>query len=394
MPTKPFLPVERKKTDSSLHAERDKTNESLRRSRAVTERKIDDAVVVERAAADLKTQASREGADTDRDVERSLRNYDREEERGSSDDRLQEERHRADLAIELERNRVDVAIDSERVLKSELSKKLLERERQITDTNLKDERFKTDSEVTKEASELAITKLNLTSRDEFLAIVSHDLRNPIGAASTAATFLIDDENFAHLSPEVQHWIRFIKRNIETSLRLIADLVDVERIAQGKGLVVPKMNAIKSIFDDVIADHAFSAQSKSIELAINEIDAEAQAFCDRDRIHQVLSNLIGNAIKFTPVGGKVQMKVTISEEEVSCSVADSGPGIDPSEVLKIFDRFAQLQSKDRTGLGLGLYIAKMLIEAHGGKIWAESRLGEGCVFAFKIPRRSRNDICVS
>jgi len=102
--------------------------------------------------------------------------------------------------------------------------------------------------------------------------------------------------------------------------------------------------------------------------------------------QVLSNLIGNALKFTPSGGSITLNANLGETEGEVSVCDTGPGIPEGKKDYIFDRFAQLRSKDRTGLGLGLYISKMLIEAHHGRLWVESKVGEGSTFYFAIPRQ--------
>ena len=166
----PFLPGERRKTDASLVIERDKTNESLLKAREHTEQEIDQSVVDERAQADQTTTTSRKTADTIRDADRSSENYDLRDERRNSDERLLEERRHADIAIDLERKRVDISITHERDLKKDLAGRLIGIERQITDQNLKDERFQTDNEVrnssgllAREVSEHQKTKTNLTT---------------------------------------------------------------------------------------------------------------------------------------------------------------------------------------------------------------------------------------
>jgi len=269
---------------------------------------------------------------------------------------------------------------------------LLGIERKITDQNLKDERFQTDSEVqvssgllSREVSEHLKTKISLTSRDEFLAIVSHDLRNPIGAASSCADMLLEDAAFEKMDPEMRYWIKFIKRNAETSLRLIADLLDMERVAQGKLIVKPIYCCIGDLVRDSIETFKLVASTKSIQLQMASSDIKCQTFCDPDRIRQVISNLIGNAIKFTPAGGSVKVNIELCTDTVKVSVVDTGPGIPPEKITQIFGRFAQLGAKERTGLGLGLYISKMLVEAHLGKIWVESDLGHGSQFMFTIPK---------
>lgn len=388
----PFLPSERQKTDESLIVERDKTNESLLKSRETTEKQVDQNVVEERAQADKKTITSRQAADADRDSDRNAENYDPRDERKNSDERLQAERRHADIAIDLERKRVDEAIDKEREMKSALASRVLERERQITDKNLKDERFQTDNEVhsssgllESEVSEHQKTKTDLTSRDELLAIVSHDLRNPIGAASMCAGLLLDDPEFAEMNPEVKYWITFIKRNVDASLTLIADLLDVERVSQGKLRVVPADSDIGELVTDTVETFKHAAAAKSVDLNTVPLKMKCDVYCDPNRIRQVLSNLIGNAIKFTPEGGSVHVAIELETETVRFSVTDTGAGIPKEKSEQIFQRFAQIGAKDRTGLGLGLYISKMLVEAHHGKIWVESAPDKGSRFIFTIPR---------
>jgi signal transduction histidine kinase len=113
-------------------------------------------------------------------------------------------------------------------------------------------------------------------------------------------------------------------------------------------------------------------------------------CDRSRVVQVLSNLIGNAIKFTPAQGRIRVSCTrtgLESNDVQVSVSDTGPGIAPEKIDTIFERFSQINSQDRRGIGLGLYIAKMMVEEHPGRIWVESKLGEGSTFHFTLPLRS-------
>jgi len=113
-------------------------------------------------------------------------------------------------------------------------------------------------------------------------------------------------------------------------------------------------------------------------------------CDRSRVMQVLSNLIGNAIKFTPAKGQICVSCQRADPEsgeLRISVSDTGEGIAPEKIKTIFDRFSQIHNQDRRGIGLGLYIAKMMVEEHAGRIWVESKLGAGSTFHFTLPLRS-------
>jgi signal transduction histidine kinase len=131
-------------------------------------------------------------------------------------------------------------------------------------------------------------------------------------------------------------------------------------------------------------------AKGITLTANPEAGCDDVVCDRSRVVQVLSNLIGNAIKFTPAKGQIRVRCarTGSEsKDVQVSVSDTGPGIAPEKIKTIFERFSQINSQDRRGIGLGLYIAKMMVEEHSGRIWVESKLGEGSTFHFTLPLRS-------
>lgn len=373
----PFLKDERRKTDDSLVAERTKTNESLIKSKKSAELQTDKVVQVERQKSDSTTTKSRQTAD--------------EQKLGNS--RLFDERKRADEAVDLERSKIDLAICQEREVKLDLANRALDQERMLTDKNLSEERTRTDSEVQRtssllhsEISEHAKTKVALTSREEFLAIVSHDLKNPIGTASLSAKMLMNDPTFKNLEPKVARSIEMIKRNIDTSLRLIADLLDMERIEEGKIKLKLEKHSLAQIISESIESFSIIANENQISLKATPAVESMEIECDRDRVLQVLSNLIGNALKFTPIGGSITLNGLFNETEVHISVCDTGPGVPENMQEQIFKRFAQLGQNNRTGLGLGLYISKMLIEEHHGKLWVDSKLNEGSTFYFSIPQR--------
>lgn len=375
-----FLESERKNTDDSLDAERTKTNSSLLNAREKTENQIDSEVQADRSKADVAKATARSEVDA-RNIGKS---------NPKTEGRVNNERARADDAMKTERSKVDAVIGHERELKSALMTKLLEQERLLTDTNLSHERSCTDEEVSSAAVKLtseidlhAKTKTSLTSRDEFVAIVSHDLKNPIGAAYSCAKMLLEDPSYA-IDGELKHWVSFIKRNIDTSLRLIGDLLDLERIAVGKLHVAKRPTLLEPLLNEAVESYSHVAKDKTISLTVTDCDSNLEANLDRDRIAQVLSNLIGNSMKFTPKSGSVLVTATCDAKDLIVSITDNGPGIDDAKKMQIFERFAQLNAKDRQGLGLGLYISKMLVEAHGGRLWVDSKLGEGSAFSFAIP----------
>lgn len=367
-----FLKDDRQKTDDSLIAERGKTNESLTKTKGETEVRTDKAVLRERAETDEKISSSRVETDSSR---------------------VLNERRLADNAIELERTKVDVAIEEEREQTGAQAAQILEQERKLTDKSLSAERTRTDSEVlhastllSEEIAEHSKTRVALTTRDEFLAIVSHDLRNPIGTASSYAAMLLEDSAFSAMDSEIRTGIEVIKRNMDTSLRLIADLLDVERISHGILQLHLENRDIDQIIRESIESFAQTAAARSIQLRSIPSDFSEKVYCDHDRILQVLSNLIGNAMKFTPDGGAITISTKHNDSEVLVSVQDTGPGIPDEMKDQIFKRFAQLGLNDRRGLGLGLYISKTLVDMHGGRLWVESKPSQGSTFHFTIPKK--------
>ena len=174
------------------------------------------------------------------------------------------------------------------------------------------------------------------------------------------------------------------------LRLIEDLLDVEQIAVGKLTLHYEEHDVSEIIKEAVEEFKGDAASKEITLSAKPKDLCGYVVCDRGRVLQVLSNLIGNAIKFTSAKGQVCVscqKTGREGKEVQVSVSDTGEGIAPEKINTIFERFSQIHNQDRRGIGLGLYIAKMMVEEHPGRIWVESKLGEGSTFHFTLPLRS-------
>ena len=174
------------------------------------------------------------------------------------------------------------------------------------------------------------------------------------------------------------------------LRLIEDLLDIERIAAGKLTLHIEQHDVSEIIKQSVEQLHGAAVAKGITLEAEPQNVSGYVVCDRSRVMQVLSNLIGNAIKFTPAKGKICVscqRTGPEGEKIQISISDTGEGIAPEKMKTIFERFSQLHKQDRRGIGLGLYIAKMMIEEHPGRIWVESKLGEGSTFHFTLPLRS-------
>ncbi len=229
-------------------------------------------------------------------------------------------------------------------------------------------------------------KQALRARDEVLGIVSHDLRNPVGTIFSSASLLLELE----LAPEKQRdHLASIKRSAGRMNRLIQDLLDVARMEAGVLRVVPAHFHLDGVFEEVLALQKGTAEGKGIRLRSSLQESEGRGWGDRDRILQVLVNLVDNGLKFTPAGGWVELgaREEPHEDGFLFWVADSGPGIAPEDQDRLFDRFWQVGRRDKRGAGLGLSIVKGLVEAHGGTIWVESEPGEGSTFLFRLPNRS-------
>jgi signal transduction histidine kinase len=187
----------------------------------------------------------------------------------------------------------------------------------------------------------------------------------------------------------------VQTNAEQLNLLIEDLLDLSVIESGKMDIKAKNVSVASLVIEVVESLRPVAEKKPVDLEIGSIDANLAARADRDRIVQVLNNLIGNAVKFTPPQGKV---IVAAQRDgngwVQVSVADTGPGISPEEADKIFDEFYQIPQAVRPkikGMGLGLTIAKKLLEMHGGKIWVQSEPGRGSTFFFILPAGELVDV---
>ena len=218
------------------------------------------------------------------------------------------------------------------------------------------------------------------SRDDVLAVVAHDLRNPVHTISMAAALVTDlPLNEADRTKQ----LAIIQRSAKGMDRLINDLLDVSKIEAGTLSVAPRPISASGVVQET--QDAFAALAKERRITFTcEAEPMPDIAADHDRLLQVLSNLVGNAFKFTPPGGRVSLFAAAVENHVRFSVEDTGPGIAAADLPRIFDRFWQKQRATRSGAGLGLAIAKAIVTAHRGEIWAESSEGVGSTFHFTVP----------
>ena len=221
------------------------------------------------------------------------------------------------------------------------------------------------------------------AREEVLAIVSHDLRNPLNAVMLAASLM---QTSQALPDEDREQVDTIHVSAKRMNRLIADLLDVTRLEGGKRLPIePEPLEVESIFAEAYELFKAQAAAGSVTLRSDASRARRPIYADRHRVMQVLSNLIGNSLKFTPEGGVVSVTAEAqTAHEVLFIVSDSGPGIPPEHLGDIFSPYWQAKRTERMGAGLGLPIAKGIVESHGGRIWVESEPGKGARFYFTLP----------
>lgn len=250
---------------------------------------------------------------------------------------------------------------------------------------------------------LAIAKANLYQeaqeatriREDVLSTVSHDLKNPLFA------ILLGLQILSRVNPSeekvkalLQKTVGGIERSARMMEGLIMSILDFAKMKAGTFTLSPTRESVSSIIEDLQGTLDPLATMKSIEIDW-EIESELPKLsCDRLRVEQVLSNFIGNAIKFTPDGGKISVNVDRDGENAHFSVRDTGPGIPPEQIPRLFEGYWQAKETSRLGNGLGLSIAKGIIEAHRGRVWVESEIGKGSTFHFTLPLPSSIGLSLS
>lgn len=228
----------------------------------------------------------------------------------------------------------------------------------------------------------AAAEAAVNARDEVLRIVAHDIGNSLSAVKIHAMVL--ERTLSPGDVEARKRTEAIRNLTQQMDRLRQDLLDVAAIEAGRLSFEPGETALAEVVDDVLGTVAGMAAEKS--LAVEScVSAELPAvWADRERLHQVLSNLVGNAVKFTPAHGRIRVSAARDGDDVRVAVEDTGPGIPAEHLENVFDRFWQARSTRRAGAGLGLAIARGVVEAHGGRIWARSEVGRGTTFEFTLP----------
>ncbi len=219
-------------------------------------------------------------------------------------------------------------------------------------------------------------------REELMAIVSHDLRNPLNAITMSASLLTRSLP-ADVPAPCHKYVQTILRSVDQMTRLIADLLDLSAIDRNALKLDRRPHAVATLIRESVELFQAVAASRGLLLNAAEVAADLRVSCDRERLQQVLSNLLGNALKFTPPGGQIRVGAKVADDDVRFTVSDTGPGIAGDQLEHLFDRYWQAKNDSR-GVGLGLSIARGIVDAHSGRIWVETELGRGTDFHFTIP----------
>ena len=220
------------------------------------------------------------------------------------------------------------------------------------------------------------------ARDDVLAVVAHDLRNPLNTVTMAISLMLENTPVENVQERRQ--VEIVRRAADRMNRMIQDLLDVRRMESGRLGIDAQPESPASLVNDTIEMLRPIATGSTVALESDVSEDLLPVLADSARIQQVLSNLVGNAVKFTPRDGRVVVCAEPIDGGVRFGVKDTGPGIAPDQLPHIFGQFWQAMPSDRRGIGLGLAIAKGIVEAHGGMIWVESQVGSGSNFYFTLP----------
>jgi signal transduction histidine kinase len=354
-PEPPFA-TERARTNASLQAERADIDRLIREL-AQVDATADAAITRARVRADAVLATTRARADLV---------LDHVAVRPSGLVILEQVRASEDRALLDERTQEDVALDGARSAKNDR----LVKERAVTNQNLVDERAQSDDV--------------LATRDEVLSFVGHDLRNFLSTILGMAEFIEEDADPAGGAHSTLAYARLIRRAGERMTRLIGDLADVASIEAGTMATAAEYTDATAIVIEAVEMFEALAVDRGVALERDIAPSLPHAYFDPARIFQVLANLLSNALKFTPRGGNVTVRLAVADHALRFAISDTGIGINQNQLTAVFGRNIQVAVDDRRGTGIGLYISRSIVLRHGGRIWVESVPGAGSTFFFTIP----------
>jgi signal transduction histidine kinase len=223
------------------------------------------------------------------------------------------------------------------------------------------------------------------ARENTLAIVSHDLRSPLSAVLLGIAYVRRAAAEGNSLQSLAGALDAIQRSADSMRRLVDDLLDAARIESGRFSIEPARQRLLPIVEDAVHAARLAADAKRMRIELKAPEDEYIVHCDRQRLLQVLSNLIGNAVKFSPEGAPLEVRLGAEGEWLRIEVRDSGPGIAQEQQPHVFTRYWQATDTAHLGAGLGLFIAKTIVESHGGRISVESEPGRGSTFTVHLPK---------
>jgi signal transduction histidine kinase len=375
----------RAQTDASLGSERTTTDDAADRAALRSQRTLDDLIERDRISADARLLEYREDADdmlADGRAAAPAPDAAVATEREAADDDKKAERRITDSILDGQRRRVDASLETERRERQQ-DQQRLRAYRRDTDNRLSTERDEADEAaliLDKTRNALTYATSEQQHRADIFAMVTHDLRNPLTIIAGNAGWIVSTDPEA-ATKEAAELIVLAAARME---RLLRDLLDVARVEAGTLRIVKRAHDVGRLVTEVFRSYQPVFAGRRMTLIAETPSAPISAPFDYDRIVQVLSNVLGNAMKFMGPGGTAVLSAVRRGGDVELTLSDNGPGIHPDQLPHLFERFWQADGGVRRGLGLGLYICEQVVVAHGGRIWVESELGSGTTFRFTLP----------
>ncbi len=235
----------------------------------------------------------------------------------------------------------------------------------------------------------SLERLN-EAKTELVSIASHELRTPLTSIKESISLVLEGAT-GEINEGQRKFLRMAAKNVDRLVHLTESLLDISRVEANKAEIKRELVDITNIAKEMIDSLKMQADRKKITLRNRCLDGLPRIYADRERVTQVFTNLLGNAVKFTPEGGRVTVEVVDIGEDLRVDIIDTGEGIPADKFEIIFDKYARLDRaflKGEKGAGLGLAIAKDIVKAHKGSIWVESELGKGSQFSFTLPKDLR------
>lgn len=255
----------------------------------------------------------------------------------------------------------------------------------VIDKALEKQRLSIENKRLMEELKEANTKLKELDKlkSAFVAMVSHEFKNPLTVIIQSLCIILDESRI-QVSGDDKKFLELARKNIERLIRLVSNLLDLSKIEAGKMELKREEIDIVSFLNEIIMSYENNLKEKSLSFYKDLPLDIGTIWADKDKLIEVVINLLNNAIKYTPEKGQVHFSVKKSDKEIRFEITDTGPGIPPEYKDKIFDKFERIAAEKEEGTGLGLPIAKEIVELHKGSIWVESESGKGSTFIFILP----------